>query len=89
MLTKTVKTTKQVAVKVEKFKWFKPVGKDSKLEGLRCTACRKTIGNKRWGLAWTLNDRGQNVPMRLCNDCGENAEQALKGGTDANAKDNS
>ena len=75
MLTKTIKTTKQVPVNIIKFKWFGPVSE--KLHNLRCTACRSPIGDKDWGQAWAEDEKGK-YPMRLCNKCGKKAEQALK-----------
>lgn len=72
MLTKTVRTTKQVPVKVLSLKWFKP----TVLISLKCTACRKPIGDKRWGQAWAEDERGK-YPMRLCEKCGEIAEKTL------------
>ena len=78
MLTKTVKTTKQVPVNVLTFKWNEPVSQGGLLAELPCTACKKPIGDKRWGLAWAEDKKGK-YAMRLCDKCGEKAEQALKG----------
>ncbi len=69
MLTKTVKTTKQVPVDVINFKWHEPTA----LVSLRCSACRKPIGDKRWGGAWIRDEKGERG-MRLCEQCGIKAE---------------
>ena len=74
MLMKTIQTTKQVPVNVLSLKWNK--SPTVKLQELPCSACKKPIGNKRWGLAW-CQDKTK-YAMRLCNECGEKAEQALK-----------
>ncbi len=76
MLTKTVKTTKQVPVNVLNLKWKKPPsGKE--LRKLPCSACGKAIGDKKWGLAW-CEDKKVKYTMRLCESCGKKAAQALK-----------
>ena len=74
MLNKTVRTTKQLPVKVLQFKWYPPVTHPS-LYRLPCSACRKQIGQKRWGIAMT-EEQGS---MRLCEACSVKAKQALKG----------
>ena len=74
MLKVTVATTKQVPVKVLNFKWYTPTA----LTSLRCSACRKPIGNKRWGGAWIEDAKG-NRGMRLCEKCGEKAEKHIEG----------
>jgi len=71
-LTKTVPTTKRVPVIVLNFEWYKPTA----LTRLRCAACRKPIGDKRWGGAWIKDEKG-NRGMRLCEKCGEKAESDL------------
>ena len=81
MLMKTAKTTKQVPVNVISLKWSKPVSDEGLAKGLGklpCKACRKPIKGKRWGMAWAEDKKGK-YPMRLCEKCGEKAEQALKG----------
>lgn len=76
MLTKTVKTTKQVPVKVIRFKWGGIVSK--KLRTLPCTACRGSVGDqKEFGMAWIVDEKGKR-PMRLCNECGKKAEQDIR-----------
>lgn len=75
MLTKTVKTTKQVPVNVLSLKWAKPVSK--KLSNLKCTACKKCLGDRRWCLAWAEDEKGK-YAMRLCERCGKKSDQALK-----------
>ena len=76
MLMKTIQTTKKVPVEVISFKWLEPVSE--KLRYLRCTACRNNIGERKWGLAWIKDEKGKRA-MRLCDKCGEQAEQVLKG----------
>lgn len=76
MLMKTIQTTKRVPVEVISFKWLGPVSE--KLRNLRCTACHNHIGERKWGLAWIKDEKGKRA-MRLCDKCGEQAEQALKG----------
>lgn len=75
MLTKTIKTTKQIPINVIQFEWLEPVSKN--FRNLPCTACRKPIGDQRFGLAWATDEKGK-YSMRLCNNCGEKAEQDLK-----------
>ena len=73
-LTKTVPTTKQIPVIVLNFKWHKPTA----LTTLRCSACRKPIGDKRWGGAWVEDGKGKRG-MRLCEKCGIKAESDITG----------
>ena len=68
--TKTVNTTKQVPVHLLRFKWYDPIKEGSALSILPCTACRKRVGHKRWGIAWAKGDKA-NYAMRLCEKCGE------------------
>ena len=75
MLRKTIKTTKRVPVEVVSFKWLDPISE--KLGTLRCSACRNQIGERKWGLAWIKDEKGKRA-MRLCDKCGETAEQAIK-----------
>lgn len=76
MLTKTVPSTKQVPVHVIEFTWHEPLDPDSQLVTLPCSACRKPIGSKRWGIAWAQN-RKYKYTMRLCEDCGTKAGATL------------
>jgi len=78
MLMKTIRTTKQVPVNILSLKWNEPLKEGSRLSKLPCSACKKPIGNDRWGLAWAI-DKKMKYAMRLCNKCGEEAERSLKG----------
>ena len=75
MLTRTVKTTKQVPVEIIKFEWSAPVT-NSLLCKSPCSACKKPIGQTRWGIGWYEDNKGKRS-MRLCESCGIKAEQAL------------
>lgn len=77
MLTITVSTTKQVPVNVLTLKRMGPVS--AKLRNLKCSAYRKVIGTKQWGVAWIQDSKGKRS-MRLCGKCTNKANQALKQG---------
>lgn len=77
MLTKTIKVTKRVAVNVISLNTYKSP-KSKTLQKLPCSACKKSIGDRPWGLAW-CKEKEKKYAMRLCEDCSKKAEQALKG----------
>ncbi len=70
--TISVPTTKQVACKILRFKWYPPVA-NKELENLPCGACQKTIGKNKWALIWG-EVNGKERPLRLCEQCGRKGE---------------
>ena len=73
MLKITVPTTKRVPVEIYNFQWEKP---STILEKQPCKLCKQHIGKDRWGLAWIIQGE-KKFSGRLCQKCGEEAEQSF------------
>lgn len=69
-LTMIVPTTKRVPVVVIAFRWCGALTIHD--VDYKCSACRKSIGTKRFGIAMLANRS-----LRLCEACGLIAEQDL------------
>lgn len=74
MLTikKRITSVKKVEVEVINFKWCGEVS--GRLQALKCSACKKSIGKYRCCLAW-IKDGDIKRALRLCNACGKIAEE--------------
>ena len=71
------RVTKKVAVDVVSFKWFGQLTAESVAAGFKCTACGSKLGARRFGAAM-IEDGGGQRSVRLCEDCGIDAEQSLE-----------
>ena len=74
MLSRTENTTKQVPVDIISVQWLKPVSQGGGLEKLKCSACKKPIGDKHFAVAWAKDEKGK-YSMRLCEKCGIKANE--------------
>ena len=73
-VTRNIRATKKVPVNVTAFRWFGELTAGAVACGFLCCACRGKLGARRFGAAWD-GDRDQS--MRLCEDCGIEAEKQL------------
>lgn len=65
--------TKRVAVEVLNLKWFGVLSKGSVATGVKCSACKEALGERRWATAW-IKDGSAERSMRLCEKCAMDAE---------------
>lgn len=74
MFTISVPTTKEIPVKVLSLTWCGGVTMNQ-LQKLKCSGCHKPIGKRRFAVAF-IEDTSGKRSLRLCESCGEKAEQA-------------
>lgn len=79
-LTRNVRVTKKVPVRVVSFRWFGELKEGAVAANFPCCACRGKLGARRFGCAW---DGDRDTSMRLCEDCGIEAEKQLTPATPA------
>lgn len=66
-------TFRKVPVEVLNLRWHGPLSKGNVAAAFRCSACLKILGERRFAVAW-IRDGESERSMRLCEDCGNDAE---------------
>ena len=74
MLKRSVRVTKRVPVNVIAFRWFGELKEGAVACNFKCCGCGGKLGARRFGAAM---DGDRNQSMRLCEDCGIEAEASL------------
>ena len=75
MLHRKAMVPKMVPVQVTALRWCGALKEGSVAAKFKCSACRKELGARRFGAAW---DGSRGVSMRLCEDCGVDAEKSME-----------
>jgi len=73
-------TYRKFPVTVLKFRWcgtLRPVDCGA---NFKCSACGGRLGARRFGIAW-IRDGEEERSLRLCEDCGREAETSIEKGT--------
>lgn len=78
MLTINEQRTVKVPVTVLSMRWSGELNPGSMATAFKCSACGTKLGDRRFAVAFIRKKNGVEHSMRLCEDCGLEAESDVE-----------